>query len=104
MSALGYDWEVSQPALVSALMTNANVAGLFTPTQVQVLNVGTPLIQKNPASGQFKLTISLEKSTDLSSFSLYPFTAPQTTVNDQGKIEFLFTSPDDAAFFRLGAE
>jgi hypothetical protein len=34
----------------------------------------------------------------------YPFTAPQMTVNGEGKIEFLFTSPDDTAFFRLRAE
>lgn len=51
-----------------------------------------------------KVFVSLEKSTDLSNFSLYPFSAPQTTVNGQGKIEFLFTSPDDAEFFLLRAE
>jgi hypothetical protein len=65
---------------------------------------GTPLIQRNPTTGQFKLTLDLEKSTNLSTFTPFPFTAPQTTVNGQGKIEFLFTSPDNAAFFRLRAE
>ena len=28
-------------------------------------------------------------------------TAPQTTINGQGKLEFQFTVPDNAAFFRL---
>lgn len=101
MSPLGFDWNVSQPDLVSIYRDNANGAGYYTLPQVQALNVGTPLIQRIPATGQFKLTIGLEKSTDLSNFSLYPFTAPQTTVNGEGKIEFLFNSPDDAAFFRL---
>jgi len=27
----------------------------------------------------------------------------QTTINGQGKLEFQFTSPDNAAFFRLEA-
>jgi hypothetical protein len=31
-------------------------------------------------------------------------TAPQTTINGDGKLEFLFTSPDNAAFFRLQAQ
>ena len=34
-------------------------------------------------------------------FTPFPFLAPQTMVNSQGKTEFLFTVPDNAAFFRL---
>lgn len=30
--------------------------------------------------------------------------APQTTINAQGQLEFLFTVPDNAAFFRLQAQ
>jgi hypothetical protein len=31
-------------------------------------------------------------------------TAPQTTINADGKLEFRFTAPDNAAFFRLEAQ
>ncbi len=103
MAALGFDWETSQPALVDTLFTNANGAGLFTTAQVRDLHVDTPLIERNPANGQFKLTLGLQKSTDLSGFAAFPFTAPPT-VNGEGKIEYWFTSPDDSAFFRVSAE
>jgi len=104
MSALGYDWQVSQPALVSALMTNANTAGLFTASQVQALHVGTPLISRNPATGKFKLTMDWKKSTNLADFLDFPAPANSVSINPQGDIEMEFTSPDNAAFFRLGAE
>lgn len=101
LAALGFDWQVSQPSLVGTLNTNAGGAGLYTTSQVRALNIDVPLIQKDAGTGQFKLTLGLEKSTNLSSFNAFPFSAPQTTVNGQGKIEFLFTSPDGAAFFRV---
>ncbi len=104
MAALGFNWQVAQTSLVNTYRNSANRAGYYSLSQVQGLNVGTPLIQRNANTGQFKLTLGLEKSTNLSSFTPFPFTAPQTTVNGQGKIEFLFTSPDNAAFFRLRAE
>jgi hypothetical protein len=159
-AALGFDWQVSQPALVSTLMANANVAGLYTqtqynanyaagvtagqnvvtsdpnafslwsqaqydanriagrndvigdpnpyglytPDQVQALHVGVPLLTRN-AGGQFKLTIGIKKATNMTApFTDFPFTAPDTTVNGQGKVEFLFTVPGNAAFFRLEAQ
>jgi hypothetical protein len=75
---------------------------LYSLSQVQALNVGTPLIRRD-GLGQFKLTFGVEKSTTLQpgSFLPFPMTAPQTSINAQGKLEFRFTSPDNAAFFRL---
>jgi hypothetical protein len=105
MSALGYDWEVSQPALVSTLMSNANTAGLFTSTQVQALHIGTPLIARNPATGKFKLTMDWKKSTNLTDFLDFP--APpgsSVSINPQGDVEFEFPSSENAAFFRIGLE
>ncbi len=127
LSTLGFDWQVSQPALVSTLFnniggaqTNLNAAGYFSPSQqsalnaqgyfttaqVQALNVGVPLLQKNPTTGIFTLTIGVEKSTTLApgSFMLFPFTSPQTTINGHGKLEFQFTVPDNAVFFRLQSQ
>jgi hypothetical protein len=34
-------------------------------------------------------------------FNPFPFTEPGTTINGQGRIEFEFSAPDNAAFFRL---
>jgi uncharacterized delta-60 repeat protein len=103
MAAFGFDWQVggsTQEALVNTLFSNATGAGLFTPSQVQALHIGTPLIQRNGA-GQFTLTLGVHKSTDLLNFAPFPMTAPQTTFRSDGKLDFIFTVPDDAAFFRL---
>lgn len=105
MVTLGFDWQVSQPALVKTLFTNANGVGLFTPAQVQSLNVGVPLLTKSATTGKFKLTLSLQKTTDFAlPFAEFPFTAPDTTVNGEGKVEFEFTLPGNEAFFRLQAQ
>jgi hypothetical protein len=106
MAALGFDWQVHQASLVTTLNTSANGAGFYTLSQVQALNVGTPLLQRNPTTGQFTLTIGLEKSIDLSTFSPFPMTGPGTSavINGEGKLEFLFTVPDNAAFFQLKAQ
>ena len=132
MAALGYDWQVSQPALVNTLMSSATGAGLYNQTlynanrtagqndvlnspntyslytlsQVQALNVGTPLLQKNPATGIFTLTLGVAKSTDLNIFNPFPMSGPGTStiINGQGKLEFQFTVPDNAAFFKVQAQ
>jgi hypothetical protein len=101
---LGFDWKLKQLSLVATLNSGANTAGLYTPSQVQALNVPTPLLTKDATTGDFKLTIGVEKSSDLSIFSPFPMTVPQTTINAQGKLEFRFTTTDDAAFFRLEAQ
>ena len=109
MAALGFDWQVNQASLVNTLFSNLigalpnlNAAGFYTAAQVQALNVGVPLIQRDPM-GVFTLTIGVEKSTDLSIYNPFPMTAPQTMINAQGELEFRFTVPDNAAFFRLEA-
>jgi len=104
LAALGFDWQVSQPALVAAYFASANVNGLYTRDQVQALQVGTPLLAKDPTSGLFKLTIGVQKSTDLLHFNPFPLTAPQASINANGQLEFQFSSQDNAAFFRLLAE
>jgi hypothetical protein len=107
MRALGFDWQAIQPALVNTYYANANGAGLYTPAQVQSLNVGVPLIQRNTTTGVFTLTIGVKKATNLSSpFSELPMNGPgtSTVINAQGKLEFGFTVPDNTAFFRLESQ
>ena len=78
-----------------------NYYGLYRLNQVQALNMGTPLLTKDQVSGKFKLTIGVKKSTDLTTFTAFPFTSGEAIINAQGAMEFQFTSPDNAAFFRL---
>ena len=101
MAAFGFNWQVAQPSLVSTLFNSANGAGLYTTSQVQALNLDVPLLTKNPATGRFKLTIGVQKSTDLQTFTPFPMTGPQTLINGAGQLEFFFTAPDNAAFFRV---
>jgi hypothetical protein len=106
LQSLGFNFLSAQSALVQTLFANAEGAGLFTPAQVQALHVGTPLIQRAPDTGIFTLTLELQKSATLApaSFSLFPFTNPETTITPEGRIEFEFTSPEDAAFYRIHAD
>jgi hypothetical protein len=103
MASLGFNFQVSQANLVNTLFNNAHGAGLFTQSQLQVLNVNSPLLARDPFTGLFTLTIGVEKSTLLTNFFPFPMAAPQTVINAEGKLEFRFSSPDGAAFFRLEA-
>ena len=78
-----------------------NSYGLYNLSQVQALHVGTPLLAKDSATGKFKLTIGVEKSTNLVNFSPMAIPVGAATINAQGKMEFEFTSQDNAAFFRI---
>lgn len=101
LRALGFDWQASQPQLVATLQNGANAAGLYTPSQVQALYVGTPLVQRNAATGQFTLRFGLRKSINLQNFVAFPFVPGQTSINGSGEVEFVFGVPDNAAFFQL---
>ena len=101
LAALGFDWQVSQPELVQTLATYANGAGYYTQAQIQNLNIGTPLLTRNPTTRKFKLTIGVQKSAGLLDYNPFPFAPESTIINPAGEIEFEFTSPDAAAFFRL---
>jgi hypothetical protein len=101
MEVLGFDWQVSQPALVNVYLANAEAAGLGSG---QGLYLDTPKLTKNPTTGLFTLKIGIQKSTNLLNFTPFPMTAPQTTISGDGKLEFEFASPDNAGFYRLLAE
>ncbi|MEI6603681.1 MAG: putative Ig domain-containing protein [Verrucomicrobiota bacterium] len=104
LAALGFDWQANQPELVATLYGGANGAGLYTASQVETLSIGTPLLKRDPLSGQFKLTLGLSKTTNLTNFSFFPIAAPQVTINANGELELRFDSEDAAAFFRVEAK
>ena len=99
LRALGFDPFVRQPTLVKAL----NLGGFYGPSQIHALTVDKTLLQ--PVSpGVFRLTLGLQKATQLTNFTPFPMLAPQTRINGQGQIEFQFSSPDNAAFYLLNVE
>ena len=101
LRSLGFKWQDPQPGLGATLFNHANDAGLFSASQVQTLHSGTPIISRNPTNGKVKLTMDWKKSTDHATFSDFPATPLQVSVNGGGDIEFEFTPADNAAFFRL---
>ncbi|WP_226894604.1 choice-of-anchor D domain-containing protein [Luteolibacter marinus] len=103
MAALGFDWEVPNPSLVQTFQTSLNSAGFFAPGQVQSLRIPAPTISRIPESGHLKLSWFLEKDAG-AGFVPLPMSEPETSVNNDGELEFLFGVEDDAAFFRLETE
>ncbi|HRE84074.1 MAG TPA: hypothetical protein PLN52_23725 [Opitutaceae bacterium] len=125
LAALGFDWQVAQPAMVTAFLnaglytqaqynsnrsagqtdvtSNPSAYSLYSLSQLQNLQVGIPVITKDTVSGKWKLTLGLQKSTDLTNYTAFPFVPSGTTINGSGEVEFLFTVPEDSAFFRVTA-
>ena len=89
---------------METLQSGANDVGLQPPAQVQALPADIPLISRNPLTCIFKLTMDWKKSTNLQNFADFPALPAGVSVNAQGDIVFEFTSPDPAAFFRVGVE
>jgi hypothetical protein len=88
----------------SDVLASPNTYDLYRLDQIQEIHVGTPLLEKDPVTGSFKMTIKAQKSTALSNFAPFPFTAGDVSINPEGNLEFQFTPTEDAAFFRLGVE
>ncbi|SKA92649.1 delta-60 repeat domain-containing protein [Prosthecobacter debontii] len=103
MAALGFDWQISQGELVATLFDHASKAGLYTADQVQTLNIGARLVQRNAATQSFSFSIGLKKSTDLVSYEDVFLTAPMATFTAEGKLEFQLDAPEKTQFFRLEA-
>ncbi len=111
---LDYNGEVGSFTSLSAIdgsaaisycnLTNGSLKWASDARTLNALKVETPLLKKDPITGQFKLTIGVHKSTNLKDFVPFPMTAPQTIINAEGKLEFLFAVPESAAFFRLQAQ
>jgi FG-GAP repeat len=99
-STLGFDWQVANPDKVAKLRAGANAAGLFTQSQLQALEISTPMLVKDPVTGEVTLTLSLQKSTDLTTFK--PFSMSGATVNSTtGNVEFKFTPTETTEFYRV---
>ncbi len=101
LAAYGFDPLVDNTALITTLRNN----GLFRASDMQTLALGSPLLEKNAATGHFHLSLGMEKSPNLGTWT--PLTGFTPTYDAQtGRIEIDFT-PDtsNAQFYRvLGAK
>lgn len=101
LEALGFDWQVNDEELVAILRSGANATGLYSQQQLQEMHPGMPLLPRDPATGDFVLTVAVKKSADFSDFQLFPVSAPQMTVNPQGGVDLVFPLQGPKAFFML---
>lgn len=111
MRALGFDFQTPQAGLVQTLFShlkgtlpNLNQAGFYSEQQIQDLRIETPMLVRDPQSGRFTLRLGLEASQDLQTFSPLSFTAPETSVTPEGKVEFEFDNSEGVSFYRLVTE
>ncbi len=88
---------------IAAVTNSPNAYGLYSLSQVEALNVGNPLLQKNATNGLFTLTIGVQKATNLLDFLAFPMNTPGTgaVIDSAGNLEFTFPGSNNAAFFRL---
>lgn len=103
LAALGFNWQVNNASLVNTYFSTASLNGLYTETQIHTMNVNTPLLSKDPGTGKFKLNLGLQRSIDRATFESFPFLPAGTSINPQGEVEFEFSVPEDAAFFKIEA-
>lgn len=79
------------------------LANLYTANQLQALAVGTPVLKRDPGSGNFILRVKLKKSVTADDWKDLPASTGNLRVAEDGAIEFEFSSPDNAALFRIEA-
>jgi uncharacterized delta-60 repeat protein len=105
VASLGFDPLVNNSTLLTTLQNNAPGLGLYTATSVESLAFGNPLLARDALTGNFHLSVSLEKSPNLTTWSpLLGFTPTFNALT--GKIDLEIT-PDNASvqFYRiLGAK
>lgn len=98
LAASGFDVVSPNPVEIATLRSN----GLFRATDLQTLAGEPALIARDPGTGQFKLTFGVQRSTNLlQSFDLLPMSLPQLQITPQGRVEFRFSDPADAAFYYI---
>ncbi|MBB5350272.1 expansin (peptidoglycan-binding protein) [Haloferula luteola] len=101
MAALGFNWQSAQPDLVATLTTHAQLAGLYTEDQMRSLQVGVPVLERDPSTDTFTLRLRLRESSQLATFTPLPFISSGVSVSGDGALEYQFSPEGDAAFYRI---
>jgi sugar lactone lactonase YvrE len=104
MGSLGFDWKLAQADKASAFLAGVNAGGLYNTSQIQAMNIGTPMISKNTSTGRFELTVGVQKSTNLQTFQHFSLNNTETTIEPDGTLKIRFNATENAAFFRLQAK
>ena len=100
LAAVGFDPLVDNSALRALLQANAAGLGLTGGVNEEFLALGSPVLEKNPTTGKFHLRISLERSTNLNTWSPLPgFTPTFDPVN--GWIDVEITPGGSNEFLRV---
>ena len=103
MQEFGFDWQVNDEELVAVLQAGANTLGLYGESQVEAMNQGAEVITVHPSTGKYTIKLPVEKSVDLSNFSLYPVQAPAVSIGGQGSLQIDLTPTGSKGFFRFSA-
>jgi hypothetical protein len=107
----GFDWNLSQPELAetvaaAGLVSRSKLAseGYYDLAGMRALLAPSPVIARNSQTGKVRLTLGVQQSSNLSSFTALPASATQVSVTPQGEISFEFDAPANAGFFRIEAK
>jgi hypothetical protein len=103
MQELGFDWQVNDEELVAVLQAGANTLGLYGESQVEAMNEGAEVITVHPGTGTYRIKLPVEKSVDLSNFSLYPVQTPAVSIGGQGSLQIDLIPTGSKGFFRFSA-
>jgi hypothetical protein len=102
--ALGLDPLKSYPSMRNAMIAHSQDLGLAREDQIRALNPQTPLISRDPQSGRFTVRLGLIEASGLDGpWNPLPIIAESSIVND-GWLEYSFTSNSDTMFYRLGLD
>lgn len=100
LAQLGFDPLVDSSALRALVQANAAGLGITGGVNEEFLALGSPVLEKNPATGKFHLRISLERSTNLNTWSPLPgFTPTYDAVN--GRIDLEITPGGANEYLRV---
>lgn len=87
-------------ATLNEVANNPNSFGLYSRDQMHGLALGATLLEKDPATGQMALRLTVKRSTDLSNWSVLSINGPEVGVTN-GKIDVKITPQGNAQFYRL---
>jgi alpha-tubulin suppressor-like RCC1 family protein len=105
LAPLGFNWQVSQSALVSLYFATANSAGLYTSNNIASINAGVPVLMKDPVSGAVTIHIGWQQSTNLTGFVSLPMSpGPQAIINSQGQLQSTYQATNAAGYYRAVAQ
>lgn len=69
LAGMGFLWQQAQPTLVQTFKQGVAAAGYIAPEQMETLALGSPILERDLATGGFRLQLKLQHSSALSQWS-----------------------------------